>query len=101
MQKQSSISGTEMQKQLLLTEESFTNVILELQNDRMRMRGQNMLERLNKLQKSDGALNEYIKSQREKKEIAMKLSKDEHHLLKSTLTNVDSLKSKVKREMAG
>lgn len=30
----------------------------------------------------------------------MKLSKDEQTVLKSALTNVDSLKSKVKREMA-
>ena len=36
-----------------------------------------MLERLNKLQRSEGALNDYIKNLRERKEITMKLSKDE------------------------
>lgn len=41
-------------KQLLQTEETLTGVIIELQKDRMAMRGQNMMERLKKMEKCDG-----------------------------------------------
>jgi hypothetical protein len=65
----------------------------------MRLRGNNMTERLNKLQREEGALNKYIIKQREKKELQLKLTKDEQGKLENALTNVEYLKSKVKREM--
>jgi hypothetical protein len=58
-----------------------------------------MTERLNKLQREEGALNKYIIKQREKKELQLKLTKDEQGKLENALTNVEYLKSKVKREM--
>lgn len=58
-----------------------------------------MAKRLNKLANSDGALNQFIQKQREKKEFALRLSKDEQGTLENAVSNVDILKSKVKREM--
>ena len=59
-----------------------------------------MTQRLNNLLRSEGAMNEFIIKQREKKELQLKLSKEEHGVLESALVNVDALKSKVKKEMA-
>eukprot|EP00347_Sterkiella_histriomuscorum_P006662 403351912 len=95
-----SVTSNELQKQLQISEEAFYNVIIELQKDRMMLKGQHLLERLHKLEKTDGPMNEYIKMQREKKEVAGKLSRDEQNKLESALDNVMYLKKKMKKEMA-
>lgn len=56
------INSVEVQKVLQAQEENFSNVIFQLQYDRMRLRGKEVSEKLNKMQKSDGALNRYIKN---------------------------------------
>jgi len=66
----------------------------------MLLKGQKMLERLHKLERENGPMNKFISLQREKKEIAGKLSKDEQNKLESALDNVMYLKSKMKKEMA-
>ena len=43
----------------------------------MMLRGEKLLERLNKLEKSGGSMNEYIIQQRERREVVKRLSKDD------------------------
>ena len=54
-----------MQKVLIQQEENYSNIIYQLQNDRMRLRGKDISEKLGRLQKSNGALNEYTKLQKD------------------------------------
>ena len=58
-------NSVEMQKVLIQQEESYTNIIYQLQADRLRLRGRDITQKLGKLQKTDGALNEYIKLQKD------------------------------------
>jgi hypothetical protein len=51
------INSVEVQKHLQVQEENYSNIIYQLQHDRMRLRGKEVTEKLNRLQKSDGALN--------------------------------------------
>ena len=51
------INSVEVQKHLQAQEENYSNIIYQLQHDRMRLRGKDVTEKLNRLQKSDGALN--------------------------------------------
>ena len=64
------------------------------------LRGEKLLERLNKLEKSGGSMNEYIIQQRERREVVKRLSKDDQGKLENALENVTFLKSKMKKEMA-
>lgn len=66
----------------------------------MMLRGQHLLERLHKLEKEECPMNEYIKQQRERREVAGKLTRDEQGKLESALDNVMYLKKKIKKEMA-
>lgn len=59
-----------------------------------------MTERLNELQKGQCAFNDYIKKQKEKKEIQLKLSRNDQLKVQNALINIDMLKRKVKKEMA-
>ena len=43
----------------------------------MMLKGQNLLERLNKLEKADGPMNEYIKQQRERRDVLQRLTRDD------------------------
>jgi len=54
-------NSVEMQKVLIQQEETYTNIIYQLQTDRLRLRGKDITSKLGKLQKTDGALNEYIR----------------------------------------
>ena len=51
----------EMQKQLIQQEDSYTNIIYQLQMDRMRLRGNEISQKLGEIQKKNGALNQYTK----------------------------------------
>lgn len=50
---------------MIQQEEKYANIIYQLQNDRMRLRGKDITEKLGKLKKSNGALNEYTKLQKD------------------------------------
>ena len=43
----------------------------------MKLRGHKVTEKLNKLQKSNGALNQYIKKDSERRNMNLKLSRDD------------------------
>jgi hypothetical protein len=62
----------------------------------MKLRGQKVTEKLNRLKRSDGALNEFIKNQKQKKEINLKLTREDQNQLEKAIENVDGLRSKVK-----
>lgn len=86
----------EVQKVLQAQEENFSNVIFQLQYDRMRLRGKEVSEKLNKMQKSDGALNQYIKNQSDKNFMNLKLSREDQSQLTRAVENVENLKTNVK-----
>ena len=96
----STASSNELQKQLQAAEDAFTGVVTELQRDRLLLKGQNALERLQRLERAPGPMNEFIRLQRERKETAGRLSKEEQGRLESALDNVMYLKRKMKQEMA-
>jgi hypothetical protein len=50
-----------MQKELIMQEEKYSNIIYQLQYDRMRLRGRETTDKLGKLKHSQGPLNEYTK----------------------------------------
>lgn len=64
------------------------------------MKGRQIMERLQKLQREEGAFNTLIQRNRQKNELQIKLNTDEQGKLEETLTNVSKLKNKVKRQMA-
>lgn len=97
---QSSISNSEILKNFQNSEENFVNIIYELQTDRMKMKGRQIMERLQKLQREEGAFNTLIKRNRQKNELQLKLNAEEQTKLEDTLQNVSLLKSKVKKQMA-
>ena len=47
-----------------------------------------MTERLNKLQRTEGAFNQFILKQREKRDLQLKLSKDDQGKLENAISNV-------------
>jgi len=66
----------------------------------MRLRGKDVTQKLNKMQKSDGALNEYIKAQSEKNLMNIRLNREDQSQLKKAVENVESLRTSVKLQMA-
>ena len=90
----------EAQKLLYMQEENYQNIIYQLQLDRMKLRGHKVTEKLNKLQKSNGALNQYIKKDSERRNMNLKLSRDDQTQLVKAIEKVDSLKTSVKLQMA-
>jgi len=66
----------------------------------MKLRGQRITEKLNKMQRSDGALNQFIKNQAEKKAMNIRLTRDDQTPLVKAIENVESLKTNVKMQMA-
>ena len=70
-------NSAEAQKLLYMQEENYQNIIYQLQLDRMKLRGHKVTEKLNNLQKSNGALNQYIKKESERKTLNLKLSRDD------------------------
>jgi hypothetical protein len=66
----------------------------------MKLKGLKVTEKLSMMQKSDGALNKFIKRQSEKRSMQIDLSRDEHTILEKAIDNVDILRTKVKLQMA-
>ena len=66
----------------------------------MRLRGKDISDKLGQLQKSNGALNEYTKIQKDKQVMKMKLSRDEEKTLVKAVDTVGSLKTNAKIMMA-
>lgn len=66
----------------------------------MRLRGKDISEKLGKLQKSKGALNEYTKLQKDQQSMKMKLSREEENTLIKAVENVEHLKTSAKMLMA-
>lgn len=62
----------------------------------MKLRGQRITEKLNKMQRSDGALNQFIKNQADKKAMNIRLTRDDQTQLVKAIENVESLKTNVK-----
>lgn len=89
-----------MQKELIQQEEKYANIIYQLQNDRMRLRGKDITDKLGKLKKSNGALNEYTKLQKDQQQMKIKLSRDEENTLVKAVENVEHLKTNAKMLMA-
>jgi hypothetical protein len=83
----------------LQTEETLQGVILELQKDRMSLRGHNMNERLKKLADS-GPMGQFILRQRDRQEALKRYSREEQNKLEGAVEWVSGLKTKVKKEMA-
>lgn len=95
------MNSAEVQKHIYQVEENYLDIISQLQHDRMKLRGQKVTEKLNKLKRSDGALNEFIKNQKQKKDINLKLTREDQNQLEKAIENVDNLRTKVKLQMAG
>ena len=95
------LNSAEVQKHIYQVEENYLDIISQLQHDRMKLRGQKVTEKLNKLKRSDGALNEFIKNQKQKKDINLKLTREDQNQLEKAIENVDNLRTKVKLQMAG
>lgn len=93
-------NSVEMQKVLIQQEETYTNIIYQLQTDRLRLRGKDITTKLGKLQKTDGALNEYIRLQKDKQQMKIKLSRDEENTLVKAVENIENLKTNAKLLMA-
>ena len=79
-------NSAQMLNQMQMTEDIYTETINHLQADRMRLKGKDMLERLTKLQKKDGAfsvITQQLKEAEMKKEaeqvngVTVKLNKAE------------------------
>lgn len=66
----------------------------------MRLRGKDITERLNKMRKTDGALNKFINDHSEQTTMNMKLSREKQNQLSKAVETVDNLRIKVKQQMA-
>ena len=81
-------------------EESFQTVIMDLQKDRMALKGQHMLQRLTKLDSGNTPMTQFIAKQRERQDVLKRYSRDEQSALEGAVETIEGLKTKVKREMA-
>jgi len=66
----------------------------------MRLKGEKMAERLTNLQKEDSALNRYIKAHKERKEVNLRMTREEKLTLDNSVQGVLQVKKAVRREMA-
>jgi len=73
------LNSAEVQKHIYAVEENYLDIIAQLQHDRMKLRGQKVTEKLNKLKRSDGALNEFIKNQKQKRDINLRLTREDQN----------------------
>lgn len=90
------VNSVDMQKALIQQEEAYVQIVERLQFDRMRLRGANMTNRLNKMQRSNGAFNEYTKKQKEGNFTVARISRDEENQLVSAMKHIDQLKTSAK-----
>ena len=64
----SKVDSVELQRQLQNSEDSFNTVIIELQKDRMAMKGQQLMERLKKIDCNSANMSHFITKQKEKQD---------------------------------
>ena len=83
--------------QLQYNEDVYMSIIHELQYDRMRLKGKDMLERIQKLNNSNTAFGTLMK-QISKQEI--KLNAAEEEIVTKAIKEVGGLKTALKRQMA-
>jgi hypothetical protein len=57
-----------VQRQLQNSEDSFNTVIIELQKDRMALKGQQLMERLKKMDCNSANMSQFITKQKEKQD---------------------------------
>lgn len=60
------VDSVEVQRQLQNSEDSFNTVIIELQKDRMAMKGHQLMERLKKMDCNSVNMSQFITKQKEK-----------------------------------
>lgn len=60
------VDSVEVQRQLQNSEDSFNTVIIELQKDRMAMKGHQLMERLKKMDCNSVNMSQFIIKQKEK-----------------------------------
>ena len=83
-----------------MQEDAYIDIIYHLEHDRMRLKGKDISLRLNKLQKQEGALNEYIKSQNEKQSMNIRMTRENQNTLVKAVENVEGLRQNIKLQMA-
>ena len=99
-QQMNKVDSVELQRQLQFSEDSYNSVIIELQKDRMAMKGQQFMERLRKLDGNNGHMAQYMAIQKDKQETLKRYTKQEQNMLENAVGAVEGLKTRVKREMA-
>jgi len=57
-----------VQRQLQNSEDSFNTIIIELQKDRMALKGQQLMERLKKMDCNSANMSQFITKQKEKQD---------------------------------
>lgn len=105
MRKPSGYNASQVLNQLQANEDVFISTISELQADRMRIKGKDMLSRLSNLQREQGAFNTLVQQMRSDQkadhgEVAIKLNRSEQTKVEEALESVETLKFKVKKQMA-
>jgi hypothetical protein len=95
-----SVNTVEVQKHLQMQEENYTDIIYKLEHDRMRLRGKDIQERLVRMQKQGGALNEFIRAGKEKAAMNIKLTREKQAQLSKAVENVEGLRQNIKVQMA-
>jgi hypothetical protein len=73
---------------------------MDLQKDRMALKGKEMLTSLKKLESGYAPMALFISKQRERHIVLKKYSRDEQTVLEGAVENIEGLKTKVKKEMA-
>lgn len=59
-----------------------------------------MMERLKKMEKSEGGMSQFIAKQRDRQEAMKRFSRDDQAKLEGAVETMEALKTKVKKEMA-
>ena len=83
-----------------MQEENYSDIIYKLEHDRMRLRGKDITERLTKMQKQGGALNDFIRANNEKASMNIRLTREKQSQLTKAVENVEGLRQNIKVQMA-
>ncbi len=80
----------------MMQEETYLNIISEMQQERVKIRTQNIMDRLKNLEQSEGSMSSYIKNHREKRNPLIKLPKATQEQLENATQKIDLLKTQGK-----
>lgn len=92
-----------------MTEDVYTNTINELQQDRMRLKGKDLMTRLNRLHKDGGAFDQLTNMFKEDinrnvdeddDNMTIKLNRKQQLIMEDAVTSAETLKFRVKKQMA-